>query len=272
MFSRGHNIRLEALSVGERNVIALCYFLSTLFKEKSEENMFNDDILLVIDDPISSYDFENKVGVYSLIRLMLEKILEGNKNSRCIIFSHELEAVSHLQKVLSDINQKCPARELKNKSIVKRQNKNEYTSLLKNIFKYANNDPGYEELHETIGNIMRKALEAFGTFLYKAGIDKLSTDPLIIGQLPNQNMQDHFKGLMYRLVLNSESHLNEQTEAFPKTSFVDYFSDEEKIRTAKEILVFICLINPQHIEKHLGADPYTRIREWEREIFPGESK
>ena len=50
------------MSLGERNIIALCYFFTQILSNQDIGKLYQDEELVVIDDPISSFDFENKVG------------------------------------------------------------------------------------------------------------------------------------------------------------------------------------------------------------------
>jgi wobble nucleotide-excising tRNase len=272
VLSRGRSIRLKSLSAGERNAIALCYFFSTLYKNKAFEEAFADEMLFVIDDPISSFDFENKMGVYSFLHLMIDRIRNGNVNSRVLVLTHEIEATRHLQKILDDsgIVDKH-IYELQNRNIISSNvNRNEYTELLNIIFQYANANGDYMHFSDTIGNIMRRTLEAFGTFLYRTGIVKMSTNPEILEQIEGEAKRDYFRCLMYRLLLHSGSHSQESVEALPETETLNYFSKEEKLRTAREILVFMYLINPLHMKKQLSqSDNATNtIESWEGSMFP----
>lgn len=48
--------------------------------------MYTKEALVVIDDPVSSFDLENKVGILSYLKSQLLKVLSGNKSSRVILF------------------------------------------------------------------------------------------------------------------------------------------------------------------------------------------
>lgn len=276
---RGERIELKKLSEGEKNAIALCYFFSTILKNKDKTTFFKEKIFLVLDDPISSFDFTNKVGIYSLLRRIFENIFIGNKDSRILILTHQIESVFHFQKVCNDLEREKSGIKINSKSwIIDNQSLqtfsydkyNEYTFLLNIIFNYACQNVGYEEYEETIGNIMRRILEGFGTFNYKKGIEDLSCNQDILSLIPDQDKREYFKNLMYRLVLNCESHLEYQARALPDTDFFSYISQDEKIRTAKKILIFLNLINPLHIKCHLESakNNYLEfITTWESELL-----
>ena len=271
---RGRHVPLKSLSMGERNVIALCYFLSILFHGKLKDDIYKDKCLLVLDDPISSFDFDNKIGMCSFLRHVFSKIHSGNRDSRCLILTHEIETTFNMMKVCADLLVNNIVYELKNKELIPfSKNYNEYSFLVRRVFSYANMDTGYSEFNENIGNIMRRVLEAFGTFVYKKGIEHLSMDADILATIQDANKRDYFANLMYRLVLHGESHLEAQTQGIPDTNLFTYISESEKVRTAKEILIFINLLNPLHLKAHLKQpsdnvnDMMRQVNDWENEIF-----
>ncbi len=277
---RGEKVKLSSLSIGERNAISICYFFSQLFKGKTIQEVFNDKSLLVIDDPISSFDFENKVGVYSFLRFILNELHAANTRSKAIIFTHDLESFQHFQKIYSDIGLKkeTATSQLINRTIMPIHNDkfNEYSILLQNIYDYATGH-NRETLDLAIGNIMRRILEAFSTFNYKMGIEELTTNEDILSHLPSQRLQDYFKNCMYRLVLHSESHFLERTKGLIDRGFVEAFSIGEKVKTSRDILILLFTLNPLHIEIHLrkeNEDFFTlkrkieQIETWREELFP----
>ena len=86
---------------------------------------------------------------------------------------------------------------------------------------------------------------------------------------------DHFENLMYRLVLHGGSHNEERVKSMVSDDFFDYISSEEKIRTAKEILVFLYTLDDQHVIEHLKRDlngktlndVQTDLETWKQEIL-----
>lgn len=272
---RGENVKLSSLSIGERNAISICYFFSQLFKGKAINEVFRDTYLLVIDDPISSFDFENKVGIYSFLRFILSELHSINSKSKAIIFTHDLESFQHFQKIYSDINlsKKISTNQLINKKIetIKTENFNEYSVLLQNIYDYAAGT-NRENFELTIGNIMRRVLEAFATFNFKMGIDELTTNNEVLSRLPSEAIKNHYKNSMYRLVLNSESHFLERTRGLIDREFMESFSTTEKIKISKDILFLLYTLNPLHVEIHLKkekeeiGEKIQLIELWGREL------
>lgn len=223
VLSNGCEIKLKDLSTGERNAIALSYFFSTILSNCKKEDFFKKECFVVLDDPISSYDAINKVGIYSLLRYLVKEILCANASSRMIIFTHQIEVMFNLEKVCSDIGKSKVAKSnaggwiLSQKQLSKFSfNKyNDYSFLLQKVYEYATIPEVRSELDDNIGNLMRKILEAFGTFLYKSGIEEISYNEEVLSLIEDLDIREYFRNLMYRLILHNESHLEYQTRGFP---------------------------------------------------------
>lgn len=54
--------------------------------------MYKDTYFLVLDDPISSFDFENKIGIYNYLRKQFKLLFENNEFSQLLITTHDMEA------------------------------------------------------------------------------------------------------------------------------------------------------------------------------------
>jgi len=265
--SRGNQVKLSSLSIGERNAISLCYFFSEQLRDKKTTEAFTQSSFVILDDPISSFDFENKIGMYSFLRRMLNSIINGNTFSKCLIFSHDLEVLQQLDKVIADSNlgSITKYKELKDKYLYPFTLKtNEYSVMLNQIYLFACTSTDDVNLEHSIGNIMRRVLEAFSTFTYKTGIDKLSTNRDILNLIENEAHRNYFENSMYRLVLNGESHLQDATLAYPNRNFSPFISNEEKVRTAKDVLIFLYLISPLHLKNHLSitSGSIRTVQQW----------
>ena len=225
-----------------------------------------------IDDPVSSFDFENKIGIISYLRHQIDLIIKGNPNSKALIFSHDLETIYNLDKAFDEIckssngNAKRQVFELNMCNIqnYSTERKSEYGQLLNDIYKYACNTTN----DEGVGNKMRKVLEAFATFNYQKGIEEISYHEKIKKILGDYSM--FFESLMYRLLLNGESHYRERVNMmFNGYHFSPLTSEEERRKTAKYILCFLFRINPLHISFYLednNIDAISNISEWLEDI------
>ena len=281
LLSSGSRVRPQDISLGERNVLALCYFFTEILTQKEKDKAYSNELLVVIDDPISSFDIENKVGIMSLLKSKTGSILRANLNTKVIILSHDIQAVFDLEKMCAEVNKKvtreisssCKYRllELTQKDFrdFRYKKHNEYTELIQEIYNFALY--GSEDRELMIGNVMRRALEGFSTFCFKLGIDEVSCNPEVLEML-GDDFKDYFENLMYRLVLNSESHMEESIRGIPDSDFCKMYTKEEKQKTARHILVFLYLINPLHVKVHLEgiSDASNNIEQWKEIIKNGE--
>lgn len=261
LLSHGKSVKPCDVSVGERNIIGLSYFFTSILEGQEEQNAYRKEYLIVIDDPVSSYDMENKIGIMSFLKYKLSVFLEGNQNTKALVMTHDLTTFYDVQKVFEEIMDVCKQKgyphgpkfssfELRD-GIIKPffNRRQEYTEIIKIIYMYASEQNNDYEL--IIGNMMRQALETFSTFEYKKGIEDVSTDTQILNLLPEQEYIAYYKNLMYRLVLHGGSHKEEQIKAMKDFRFFSLISDTEKKRTAKDVLCFIYLLNSRHLLEHL---------------------
>jgi wobble nucleotide-excising tRNase len=80
------------LSEGECSLIAFCYFMAKL--DDIESNGKN--LIIWIDDPISSLDSNHVFFVYSLLRA---EIVEASKYEQLFISTHNLDFLKYLKRL-----------------------------------------------------------------------------------------------------------------------------------------------------------------------------
>ena len=266
--SCGLPVKPNQISCGERNIMALCYYFTELFAGKEEAKIYSDANLLIIDDPVSSFDRENRVGVLSLLKYELQHFISGNPYTKVLIMTHDLMAFYDIEKIAQELSAQnnCSYNfiELAQTGIkdFSFKKSNEYSKLLATIYNFAISPTENSEIEPYIGNTIRRVVEAYSTFIYKVGIDAISFDAEIISQIKNTKQQEYFSNLMYRILLNGESHSEEKVKSLE--DFCNGISPDEKNRIAKDILCFLYLLNPVHISKHLRGitDAENRIKEW----------
>lgn len=279
LYSHERLVEPGNVSVGERNAIGLCYFFNRIMENKDEEEVFNSKYLLVIDDPVSSFDMENRIGILSYLKYKLGQYLKGNDKTKFLLLTHDMQTfydMRHFMLELLSLKYGCSeggagkyARnlELENKNIatIDVRKRSEYTVLLGTVFDYAKEiDSQYSV---SIGNVMRKVMEAFGTFVYKKGMSQLSIDKNIMSNFSKED-QAYYENLMYRLVLNTGSHMEEKVKTIDDMNFFDYISDADKQRTARDVICYLYKINPLHVKAHLQdkEDAVETIETWCRAI------
>jgi len=270
----GKDVKPRSISLGERNIIALCYFFTQVLANQDIDKLYEKEELLVIDDPVSSFDFENKVGIISYIRYQINKVVRGNAKSKVLLLSHDLTTIFDLHKAMEEIcqsikqdslisNVKFEKYELRNYRLTTiGKTLNEYGSLINTIYRYAK---GCNDENLVIGNIMRRTLEVFSTFNYRKSINDVLIDNSVLTALNNHSV--YFENLMCRLVLHGESHFEEQVYSLhDDTNFYQFVSDTEKRRTAKDILCFMYILNKPHVEAYLGKNAIIDITCWKNAI------
>jgi len=260
------DVKPKHLSVGERNIIALCYFFISILENTEEREEFKESCLIVLDDPISSLDSENKIGIFSFLRMMFEKILKNNDESKIINFTHSLEVMFNLEKVSSDISSEYVLYELLNSGFndFGFKSRNEYKKMLESIYIYANQDEDTDYLDDTIGNTMRKTLESYATFNYNKGMEQLTNCDDILEKIQDSKLKGYFSNFMYRLVLNGESHLQDKTR---NLDIYDFIAKDEKIKTAKSILILLYLLDSVHLNIYFNNnDKMQNIINWKTDL------
>lgn len=265
--ANGNPVNPSKVSCGERNALALCYFFTEIARDMDAKAVYFNEALLVIDDPVSSFDLENRIGILSFLRWKLEQVLDGCANTKIVIMTHDISVMFDIEKALQEIAKHCEKVsvnaeyclfQLDNKCLseFKYKKHNEYTQLLQRIYQYATSVTVDSDSDLIIGNAMRRVLEAFASFSFKKGIEDVSLDERVLELLSDEKYKEYYRNLMYRLVLNNESHFIENIQGAPEISFFSHLSSDEKQRTAKDILCFIYCLNKAHILSHLpNAEP-----------------
>lgn len=184
--------------------------------------------------------------------------------------THDVSVMFDLQKAMDEIGPSCASVgkhaeycsfHLLNKALrpFKANSHNEYTRLMRCVYEYGCSPDVAAEL--SIGNVTRRVLEAFATFTFKEGVEKVSLNPRVLGAIPDQNKRTYFQNSMYRLVLNTESHSREAMQGAPEAIFFSHLTTAEKQRTARDVLCFMYAVNPIHVLSHL-PDAQTAVEQW----------
>lgn len=268
------NVKPSKISVGERNVLALCYFFALIYSGKTDSEKYKSEYLVVIDDPVSSFDYGNRLGVMTLLRYQFDCILHGNPMSRILVLSHDLYSVFDLVKIKNDVCGRSKDEKSERKGYMTLENnelkpatmQNEYATLMLHVFTYAayggKDDPD-ETLEIGIGNIMRRLLEGFSSFCYNKSFEDMLRMEDLLECITPENKRTYYGNFMFRLTLNTESH--EAAQVYSLNSITKYFPKDEKVKTAKCLLLFLSYINKTHVEAYLGKTNMEMIENWQAE-------
>lgn len=272
--SRGRSVRPDAISVGERNIIALCYFFADMFNGKEEKKQYANETMVVIDDPVSSFDIDNRIGIISFLNRQFRLLLKGNENTRVVLMSHDLQTLDDINKVFKAIYSSNSWKKNNKKDFLMLENNklepnekilNEYQSLIDIVYDYANGNPNGNEL--TIGNTTRRVAEAFTTFEYKGGIDEL-LDTEVLGTIHDDTLRNYFEGRLTNILLHGSSHMEDRIKTLTNPGFTAQFSEQDKQNTARDIICLLYLLNKPHMSAYLDkkSDFETTIEQWCEDI------
>lgn len=260
LLSNGNYVHPGNVSLGERNIIGLCYFFVKLMEGKDKNDAFKEPCLIVVDDPISSFDQENKVGILSFFKYILNTIICRNDANKVLILTHDFSTFSAFDKIMNEIKKSKKIGHKKNifnefKLIDSKleplnlKHYQQYDQLLNKVYNFADGNDNDEQV---IGNIMRQLIEAFVTFEYEKGINEVINDSEIMGKLPRK-LQSYFDNLICRIVLNEESHKEDDVKSMKDLNFYVSVTDGEKRAIAKSVLGFMWLLNKGHVIAHLES-------------------
>ena len=276
--SHGRPVRPSEVSTGERNILALCYFFSEGGKLKFEGFEDSDPQYIVLDDPVSSFDMENRVGICSLIRDRAAHILESNPDSLITVMTHDAGIAAELKHTFDDLGEACKGTrsgfttdylELRgDATCVLSMRKSRYSILLKRAFGFASSEQEDEGESCVIGNVLRRILEGYSSFNYGISMERLSRDKDLAAKFgPAATL---LTSVMYRLALNDESHLKESLDALNPSLTFDRYSYQEKMAIAQCVFVLLDYLDENHVAKqlvHFGIpkeEVKRRVDEWRK--------
>lgn len=147
------------LSDGEKSIVAFCYYLASTHLLINKEDDY-DDLFLIIDDPISSMDF-NYVYVVAQILKEIKTYFKINTYDRIWVLTHNMEFLSIIVRnhIINQVFVMRPGRIEK----IKRQYLMPYENHLRDVFEVATNN---QPPSHTTANSIRHVLETIGRFEY----------------------------------------------------------------------------------------------------------
>lgn len=285
--ANGVPVNPKAVSTGERNVIALSYFFASMFKGENNKKKYNSPKLVIIDDPISSFDQGNRMGVLALLKAQAKNILTGNQESKVTILSHDLLTIKDLESIqtdvlksrsiafnLNNIRIEATTYDLIQRQSLKNFNGSPYEIMLKQVAKFAWSKDLESDEFISIGNTMRRVLETYSTIMFKRDfVSVLNFDSYF--NIPfkkdfpydfdirSKKTKDNLRNFLNRFVLNVESHSNARVDI---ESTNRQFETNELQRYSKMLLSFIFYTNYLHLKSYI-PDYVKNINNWCKEEF-----
>lgn len=237
--------------------------------EEGKEDL--QDALIFIDDPVSSYDADNRVGTLSFLKWKLFSLLISRRAKRkIVVFSHELGTVMDLARLIRTLpdnirpeDERLMYYEITKDSVnivTVNTMMTEYQRLIGLVYEFAKT--GNPDLELVVGNAMRRVAEAYSSFNYNIGFKEMLTDGRIFGKLPKP-LYNKVKNRMVGLLFDNESHSREDVAVLSLNT--SRFSPEDLRQAAQYLLAFLFRINEQHVKHYLEDACYT-ISRWAEEF------
>lgn len=254
-------VTLSKLSTGERNVLALCYFFAYIMNGNRcgiIEEFLKRDQIIVLDDPISSFDGNNKYGMTVLLVYLFRIILSSESKAKLIIMTHDSSFAINISKAVKSIDAELLAEwELQHSDNhpLKPENFDDfdmYRSVLKDIYNFVTR--GEDEGKIPTPNDIRRVWEAF--LCFELGETSIANMNILrtMKECCNLNSKEEkfLDAFIPQVFLNIDSHSKEQIRSGNyflapalEGSQYEYF--------VKQIVCFIHMVSPYHIAWRIGG-------------------
>ena len=262
----------SSLSMGEQNVLSLCYFFAQMMDGEeygSIEKFLTGNRIIILDDPLSSFDFGNKYGVIQLLDYVMKLMSKSESKSKLIIMTHDPETAIELSKIaigrlggekvkcceISNNDENMPLKNVKFDGI------DEYKNILGKMYGIAVGEEGVEM---PTPNEVRRVWEAFLRF--ELGVSSVSDRKAI------EKIRDYYDeesaeyefldSFMSYTFIHQDSHSASQMLFF-NFSLFPVLSDEDFKKHIRQIICFIHIVSPLHIASRLshGGTEAQKYRE-----------
>ena len=261
VLNKNQNVSPNMLSTGEQNILSLCYFFVKIADGDKYENSLSNNKIIILDDPISSFDHDNKFGVIKLLGYVVCKIFPKRSSSKLLITTHDIFVAYELSKLISYISSGLSLKccNLQDEIIPTDFGYvDEYREMLTRMFRFAMDDTLMSPA--PLANEIRRVWEAFLRFeLGQSGVSNRSSIAKVQEYFEDHGMRekydfiDKFTSLVY---INTDSHSGHQMLG-DNISLQPTLKPEDFRKFIKEILCFIHLVSPHHIALRLGGDSET---------------
>ena len=245
----GSNCSFNSLSEGERNFIALAYFIYSI---NDAQNKLSDDGIVVIDDPVSSLDKQAIFQIFSILANEMKK----NTGRQYFILTQNLDFLGHLKEFYSKaikenrIRLMCVSATdsgcvIEDINSLLRDHRSDYYYVFTVIHGFKDSC----DLKDSylVVNLLRRWLETFLEFKFSSHGDLQSTleSAYILAKKETEKWTTPFDAdnlAMYRFI-NHGSH------GFPDTE-----STDESVLTGaniriQEALQLVKILDPMHYKK-----------------------
>ena len=259
VINREKKVSPEYLSTGERNALALSYFFVQIAEGEKFEDGLKKSHLVVLDDPISSFDLDNRYGVTALIGFMTRQMLSIPNGSKLLFLTHDPSVAYDLSKILnanlsgSELTWEFSEGKLTPKNF---EASDVYKSILRRMFLATTSKNVCEEL---TANEVRRVWEAFVTFELGEKTTDASTSAKVRKYFEDMGEREKKFLDLYpgRVFINPDSHAASQLSYF-NFGLQPSLELDEFQRFIWETLCFMHMLSPYHISSRIGQNSMDR--------------
>lgn len=246
------------LSIGERNVLSLCYFFAKIAERSDIEKSLQGNKVIVLDDPVSSFDKGKKYGVTLLLAYLFQYVLSEDSDAKLIIMTHDNSFALDMKFAISAINSsalKCWELSMDNSNSLEYSNFkhiDKYRNMLENVYNFAVSKLGDIKVPDS--NEIRRVWEAFMLFeLGQMNISDLAPMKILSGYFKNDSRIEKFlKVFVPMLFVNVGSH--SQNYTMDGNLYLDPDLENDQYHEyARCIICFMYIVAPHHIVWRLGG-------------------
>ena len=252
--NRGDLVPQSKLSVGEQNILSLCYFFAKISEERSLEDSMSRNQMIILDDPVSSFDDDNKYGVTVLLAYLCQSILKKNSKTQLIILTHDSSFALTMKKMINEIESgrlSCWEIQRGSKDPLKKSNfsVDEYFRNLNLMYEYIFNKNG----DAPAPNEVRRVWEAFLCFELGetsiANINKLKNMIVCFGL--DDRVEKFIDVFIPQLFINTDSHAANQVKG-GNFYLKPALSGRQYKRFVVQLVCFMHIVSPHHIAWRLS--------------------
>lgn len=255
--NRGY-VTPNRLSIGERNVLSLCYFFAKIAEGGDIKESLRQDRIIVLDDPVSSFDKEKKYGVTLLLAYLFQYILAEDSDAKLIIMTHDNSFALNMKLAVSAINSsglQCWKLSMDKDESLEYSNfkyVDKYRDMLEDIYNFAVSKLGDSKVPES--NEIRRVWESFMLFeLGQMNISDMTSVKNLSRYFKNDSRIEKFlKVFVPMLFVNVGSH--SQNNTMDGNLYLDPdLDDDQYYEYARCIICFMYFVAPHHIVWRLGG-------------------
>lgn len=256
---KGQIIPPGRLSLGEQNILALCYFFVAKVSGGSLGNYGKSNQIILLDDPVSSFDYGNKYGVMQVLNYIAGLISGSKSESKMLIMTHDPVAARELSNAIKhrvggDKVKCCRIIDSQNVHLesVKLDSLDEYRDILHKMFDVATQEGKGIELISP--NEVRRVWEAFLRFeLGESEISSRNALDRASCFYDTQSAEYEFlESFISYVYVNQDSHSSDQM-LFDNFDLIPILGRHEFKKHIRQIVLFMRLVAPHHIPSRLAS-------------------